>query len=83
MKRARNAVRAMADFILAATSRGGLPASMASGASFPIEPIVSAGSGAVREAGDGWTLRTADGALSAHAEHTLVVRRGQPLVLTA
>jgi methionyl aminopeptidase len=48
-----------------------------------IEPIVSAGSGAVRETGDGWTVRTADGALSAHAEHTIVIRRGAPLVLTA
>lgn len=48
-----------------------------------IEPIVSAGSGAVREASDGWTVLTADGALSAHAEHTLVIRRGEPIVLTA
>jgi len=32
---------------------------------------------------DGWTIRTRDGARSAHAEHTIVVTRGQPLVLTA
>ena len=48
-----------------------------------IEPIVSAGSGAVRAGRDGWTVRTADGALSAHAEHTVVVTAGEPLVLTA
>lgn len=48
-----------------------------------VEPIISAGSGAVRETGDGWTLRTADGALSAHAEHTIVVSADGPLVLTA
>lgn len=48
-----------------------------------IEPIISAGSGAVRHADDGWTVHTADGALSAHAEHTVVVTRGEPLVLTA
>ncbi len=47
-----------------------------------IEPIISAGSGAVREAGDGWTVRTADGALSAHFEHTVVITRAKPLVLT-
>jgi methionyl aminopeptidase len=47
-----------------------------------IEPIISAGNGAVREAGDGWTVRTADGALSAHVEHTVVITRGKPLVLT-
>jgi len=32
---------------------------------------------------DGWTVRTRDGARSAHAEHTIVITRGQPLVLTA
>ena len=48
-----------------------------------IEPIISAGSGAVRATGDGWTSRTSDGAQSAHVEHTVVVRKGAPLVLTA
>jgi methionyl aminopeptidase len=48
-----------------------------------VEPIISAGSGRVRGAGDGWTVRTADGSLSAHVEHTVVVRQGAPLVLTA
>ena len=48
-----------------------------------IEPVVSAGSGAVREAGDGWTVLTADGALSAQVEQTIVIRGGAPLVLTA
>jgi methionyl aminopeptidase len=48
-----------------------------------IEPIISAGSGAVREAGDGWTMRTSDGTLSAHAEHTMVITAGKPIVLTA
>ncbi len=48
-----------------------------------IEPIISAGSGVVRTAGDGWTVKTSDGALSAHVEHTVVVTNGKPLVLTA
>jgi methionyl aminopeptidase len=48
-----------------------------------IEPVVTTGSGAVREGGDGWTVRTADGAPSAHAEHTVVITRGRPLILTA
>lgn len=39
-----------------------------------IEPIISAGqSGDIVEAGDGWTLKTKDGALSAHMEHTVLV----------
>lgn len=36
----------------------------------------------VQEA-DGWTLRTADRSLASHYEHTLVITRGAPLVLTA
>ncbi len=47
-----------------------------------IEPIISAGSGAVRGTSDGWTVRTSDGARSAHAEHTVVVRDSAPVVLT-
>lgn len=48
-----------------------------------IEPLVAAGGSAVRIDRDGWTVRTADRSLSAHAEHTIVVRPGEPLVLTA
>ena len=48
-----------------------------------IEPILGAGGPGIREGGDGWTIRTADGAPAAHAEHTIVVSAGRPLVLTA
>jgi len=48
-----------------------------------IEPMVSAGSSRFIQASDGWTLRTQDGSLSAHHEHTLVISRGAPIVLTA
>lgn len=48
-----------------------------------IEPIISAGSGAICAARDGWTLKTSDGALSAHVEHTVVISGDQPIVLTA
>ena len=37
----------------------------------------------VRMHRDGWTVSTLDGSLSAHSEHTIVVRAGAPLVLTA
>lgn len=47
-----------------------------------IEPMVSAGSARVVQGRDGWTLRTRDGSLSAHHEHTLVITRGAPIVLT-
>jgi methionyl aminopeptidase len=47
-----------------------------------VEPILALGGGAVRDGGDGWTIRTADGSLSAHAEHTVVVGAGPALVVT-
>lgn len=47
-----------------------------------IEPILAAGSGASVEDDDGWTIRTADGSLAAHHEHTIVVAKGRPRVLT-
>jgi methionyl aminopeptidase len=47
-----------------------------------IEPMVSTGSARAVQDSDGWTLRTADGGLSAHHEHTLVITRGEPIVLT-
>lgn len=48
-----------------------------------IEPMISAGAAYAIQAADGWTLRTQDGSLSAHYEHTLVITRGAPIVLTA
>lgn len=47
-----------------------------------VEPMVSAGSGAVYEAEDGWTIKAKDRALTAHYEHTVVITKGQPLILT-
>jgi methionyl aminopeptidase len=48
-----------------------------------VEPIVAQRSGACVEDDDGWTVRSADGGWVAHHEHTLVVTRGRPLLLTA
>jgi methionyl aminopeptidase len=48
-----------------------------------IEPIVTSGAGHLVESGDGWTLCTSDRAPVAHAEHTLVVTRSAPIVVTA
>jgi methionyl aminopeptidase len=49
-----------------------------------VEPTISAAGEALRQERDGWTMRTRDGSLTAHAEHTIVVARsGSPLVLTA
>ena len=48
-----------------------------------IEPIISAAPAEPVEDSDGWTIRTSDGSLAAHHEHTLVVTRGRPVLLTA
>src|SRR5277367_302640 len=48
-----------------------------------IEPIIAVGTGRVSLDRDGWTVRTADGSLSAHYEHTIVITKGAPLLLTA
>jgi methionyl aminopeptidase len=48
-----------------------------------IEPIIAAGSSRITLDADKWTLRTVDGSLAAHYEHTLVITRGEPIVLTA
>jgi methionyl aminopeptidase len=48
-----------------------------------IEPILAAGSGRGELQRDKWTICTEDGSLAAHYEHTVVVTKGAPLVLTA
>ena len=48
-----------------------------------VEPIIAAGSGRAVLAKDGWTVRTADRRPSAHYEHTLVITKGEPILLTA
>jgi methionyl aminopeptidase len=48
-----------------------------------IEPFLSVSSDHVVDDVDGWTLRTADGSLVAQFEHSIVVTREGPLVLTA
>jgi methionyl aminopeptidase len=48
-----------------------------------IEPIISAGSARIRQDRDGWTTRTSDGSWAAHHEHTLVITRDRPIVLTS
>lgn len=47
-----------------------------------VEPILTQGSGEAIQSADDWTIKTADGSLSAHYEHTLVVTNGLPIILT-
>ncbi|HZF08442.1 MAG TPA: type I methionyl aminopeptidase [Thermoanaerobaculia bacterium] len=47
-----------------------------------LEPLISAGNGSIAMASDRWTLRTLDGSLAAHHEHTMVITRGRPILVT-
>ena len=49
-----------------------------------LEPMATVGSPATAVLEDGWTVVTADGSLSAHFEHTVVLRKDEPAeILTA
>jgi methionyl aminopeptidase len=47
-----------------------------------IEPFLSTKSRIVDEASDGWTIVGATGNLSAQYEHTMVITKGAPIVVT-
>lgn len=47
-----------------------------------IEPFLSTKSRIVNENGDGWTLVGAQGNLSAQYEHTMIITRSEPIVVT-
>lgn len=48
-----------------------------------VEPFVSAGASHIVELGDGWTFVTPDKSLVAQCEHTIVVTKGEPIILTS
>lgn len=49
---------------------------------FAIEPMLNLGGPETRTLDDKWTVVTADGSLSAHAEHTIAVTENGPEILT-
>lgn len=48
-----------------------------------IEPMINMGKKEVKEAGDGWTILTVDGSVSAHFEHDVAIRKGKADVLSS
>lgn len=56
---------------------------LAAGNTFAVEPMVNAGGAATELLDDEWSVVTADGSLSAHFEHTVVVTDVGPEILTA
>ena len=53
------------------------------GMTLAIEPMVNVGGCEVRQLSDGWTVKTADGTLSAHYENTVAITHEGPVILTA
>ena len=52
------------------------------GMTIAVEPMVNAGRAGVLVMPDGWTVKTADGKLSAHYENTILITDGEPELLT-
>jgi methionyl aminopeptidase len=52
------------------------------GMTLAIEPMINLGGSAVRLLDDGWTVCTADGLPSAHFEHTVLITKEDPEILT-
>ena len=55
---------------------------LAPGMTIAVEPMVNQGDWHVRVMRDGWTVRTADGSLSAHYENSILITKGDPEILT-
>jgi methionyl aminopeptidase len=62
--------------------RRGSGPKLKAGMTLAIEPMINIGSPDVRLLDDGWTVRTADGTRSAHFEHTVLIGKDGPEILT-
>lgn len=48
-----------------------------------IEPMINLGKAPIFQDNDGWTIRTKDGKMSAHFEHTVAVKKGKADILSS
>ena len=55
---------------------------LAKGMTSAIEPMINAGTEKIKVLPDGWTVKTLDGKLSAHFEHTIAITGDGPVILT-
>lgn len=53
--------------------RKGTGAALPKNVVIAVEPIVNMGGGSIKDGDDGWTITTADGSLSSHFEHTILL----------
>ena len=52
------------------------------GMTIAIEPMINEGKASVKTLSDGWTVKTTDGKLSAHFEHTIAITPDGPVIMT-
>ena len=52
------------------------------GMTLAVEPMVNAGTAAIKQMPDGWTVKTVDGKYAAHYENTILITAGDPELLT-
>jgi methionyl aminopeptidase len=52
------------------------------GMTIAIEPMITLGKAAIKVMPDGWTVKTKDGSLAAHFEHTVAITSSGPVILT-
>ena len=52
------------------------------GMTIAIEPMITLGSAAIKVMPDGWTVKTRDGSIAAHYEHTVAITSSGPVILT-
>ena len=52
------------------------------GMTLAIEPMINLGTYKVKQLSDGWTVKTSDGKISAHFEHTVAITSNGPVILT-
>ena len=52
------------------------------GMTIAIEPMINEGTASVKVLPDGWTVKTVDGSLSAHFEHSIAITANGPVILT-
>ena len=52
------------------------------GMTLAVEPMVNAGTAAIKQMPDGWAVKTADGKYAAHYENTILITAGDPELLT-
>jgi methionyl aminopeptidase len=62
--------------------KAGHGARLLPGMTIAIEPMINAGTFDVRTLKDGWTVKTADGKMSAHFEHTVAISTKGPVIMT-